>query len=80
MPTRAERRRTIGNLLRRLRLDAGLRQEDVAVRLGRPQSYVSKYESGEQSLDVIEVAEVCAALGTTLVAFARMLNTRQAKV
>lgn len=39
-----------------------LTQTDVAVRLGKPQSYVSKYETGERRLDVIEFIEVCQAL------------------
>lgn len=30
--------------------------------LGRPQSFVSKYEGGERRLDVIEFIEVCEAL------------------
>lgn len=43
---------------------AGLTQAEVADRLGRPQSFVAKYEGGERRLDVIEylkVAEVLAA-------------------
>lgn len=40
-----------------------LTQQDVAFRLGRPQSFVSKYESGERRLDVIEFLDVCQALG-----------------
>ncbi len=40
----------------------GLTQTEVATRLGKPQSYVSKYESGERRLDVIEFLEVCEAL------------------
>lgn len=51
-----------------------MRQEDVASRLGRPQSYVSKYESGEQSLDPVEVAEICRVLGTSLTAFSAQLE------
>lgn len=31
--------------------------------LGKPQSFVSKYETGERRLDVIEFAELCSALG-----------------
>ena len=45
------------------RVKAGLSQAGLAARLGRLQSYVSKYERGERRLDVIELLEVCAALG-----------------
>ncbi|MBI5453789.1 MAG: helix-turn-helix transcriptional regulator [Deltaproteobacteria bacterium] len=41
----------------------GLAQADVAMRLGRPQSYVSKYERGERRLDIVEFLEVAKALG-----------------
>ena len=43
--------------LSRARQKAGLTQVEVAERLGRPQSYVSKCESGERRVDVIELAE-----------------------
>ncbi|MCL4393746.1 MAG: helix-turn-helix transcriptional regulator [Chloroflexi bacterium] len=52
--------------LRQIRLDAGLRQVDLAKRLGQPQSYVSKYESGQRRLDLIEIRQVCVAIGTSL--------------
>lgn len=53
-------------LLRQLRLDAGLTQVEVARRLDMPQSFVSKYESGERRLDVIELKYVVGALGGQL--------------
>jgi transcriptional regulator with XRE-family HTH domain len=53
-------------LLRHLRREAGLTQVDVAERLDVPQSFVSKYESGERRLDVIELRHVAEAIGTTL--------------
>lgn len=59
-------REVLRNLLRDMRIEAGLRQEDVAVRLGLPQSFVSKYESGERRLDVLELRRVCLAIGATL--------------
>ena len=37
------------------RLDAGLRQIDVAKKMKRPQSYISRVESGEYRLDIMEV-------------------------
>lgn len=42
--------------LRAARKAAGLTQADVARRLGRPQSFVSKCESGERRVDVVELA------------------------
>jgi transcriptional regulator with XRE-family HTH domain len=51
------------------RKSAGLTQVDLADRLGRPQSFVSKYERGERRLDVIEFCEVCRALGVDPVEF-----------
>lgn len=58
-------------LLRQLRLDAELRQVDLAEQLGQPQSYVSKYESGERRLDFLEVRQVCRVLGQPLAEFVR---------
>jgi transcriptional regulator with XRE-family HTH domain len=51
------------SLLSEARATAQLTQVQVAERLGRPQSFVSKYESGERQLDVVEFVEVCDALG-----------------
>ncbi|GGN19906.1 transcriptional regulator [Lentzea pudingi] len=53
-------------LLREIRTEAGLTQVQVADRLDEPQSFVSKYESGERRLDVVELRLVAEALGTTL--------------
>ncbi len=41
--------------LRKARLDAGLTQTQVAKKLGHHQSYVSKIESGERRVDVVEL-------------------------
>lgn len=58
-------------LLRHYRKRAGLRQTQVAERLNRPQSYVSKYESGQRRLDLIELDAVCQALGVSVVTVVR---------
>jgi ribosome-binding protein aMBF1 (putative translation factor) len=52
--------------LRQARLKAGLTQGDVAEQLGTYASYVSKCESGERRIDVIELAEFCHLYGITL--------------
>jgi len=62
------------SLLRQMRLDAGLRQADLARRLGEPQSFVSRCESGERRLDVLELREICAALGVSLGDFVERLE------
>lgn len=36
-----------------LREAKGLTQTDIALQLGKPQSYVSKYERGERRLDIV---------------------------
>jgi transcriptional regulator with XRE-family HTH domain len=41
--------------LKQARVEAGLRQDDVARRLRKPQSFVSKCESGERRVDFIEL-------------------------
>jgi len=41
---------------------AELTQTEVSVALGRPQSFVAKYEGGERRLDVVEFIQVCNAL------------------
>lgn len=61
-------------LLRQLRLGAGLRQADLAELLRKPQSFVSKYESGERRLDLIELRQVCKALGIPLSDFINRLE------
>jgi len=59
------------NLLRDVRESRAFRQEDVAEALGWPQSAVSKYESGERRLDLIELHDVCTALGVPLGEFVK---------
>jgi ribosome-binding protein aMBF1 (putative translation factor) len=49
-------------LLIEAREGAGLTQAGLAKRLGRPQSYVSKFERGERRLDVVEFLEIAKAL------------------
>ena len=46
-------------MLKDARLERGLRQLDVALALGRPQSYVAKVESGERKVDCIDVIDFC---------------------
>jgi transcriptional regulator with XRE-family HTH domain len=65
---------TLRALLISLRSEAGLRQTDLAERLGRPQSFVSKYENGERRLDLSEIYSICKALNISFVTFAERLE------
>lgn len=70
------KRKILLSLLRQVRLEAGLRQVDVAAKLGVPQSYVRNYESGERRLDILELREVCDALGITLPSFIKRMEQK----
>lgn len=49
-------------ILRKRREALGLTQKEVARRLGRGQSWLSKIEIGERRMDVIEFARLCKVL------------------
>src|SRR5215204_2407866 len=61
-------------LLRGVRVEAGLTQSELASRLGTDQTFISKYESGERRLDILELREVCQVVGIDFVAFIRRLD------
>lgn len=69
----AQRDRLIG-LLRDMRLEAGLTQAELAARVEKDQAYVSRYESGQRRLDVLELREICQAVGVSLEAFVKRLE------
>jgi transcriptional regulator with XRE-family HTH domain len=60
---RSAEHRALCALLIGVRRKAGLNQAEVAERLGKPQSFVAKYEGGERRLDVVEFLAVSAAIG-----------------
>jgi len=47
--------RNVIERLKEARLSVGMRQEDVAAKLEKPQSYVSKIERGERRVDIAEI-------------------------
>ncbi|WP_312015358.1 helix-turn-helix domain-containing protein [Bradyrhizobium ottawaense] len=50
-------------LLVAARQQAGVRQHALAKKLGRPQSFIAKYEGGERRIDVVEFVAIAQALG-----------------
>lgn len=67
-------RGSLVSLLREVRIEAGLTQVDLAARIEKDQAYVSRYESGQRRLDVLEVREICQAVGITLEEFVKRLE------
>lgn len=61
---RTPQQRQLQELLITVRKAKHLTQATVAERLGRPQSFVAKYEGGERRLDIVEFIEVARALET----------------
>ena len=55
--------------LQTARHEAGLTQTQVAKNFGRPQSFVSKCESGERRIDVFELEDFAAIYGKPLTYF-----------
>jgi transcriptional regulator with XRE-family HTH domain len=65
---------TLGDLLVRARERAGLKQSDLATRLGLPASYLSKIENGTRRLDVVEFVRIAEALDVDAAELVRELQ------
>lgn len=63
--TRTLRYQKLLERLKAARKGSGITQADLAKRLRKPRSFVSKYENGERRLDIAEYLEIAAALGVS---------------
>ena len=64
------------NYLREIRIEAGVKQVDLAEKLNIPQSRISKYESGERRVDLLEFREICSALDLPFIECIQELEKR----
>lgn len=74
--------RTLLARITQARKEAGISQAGLAERLGRPQSFVSKLESGERRIDVIEFLQVAHLIGfdpCALIQDLRLTQTQKTK-
>ncbi|MFT8809054.1 helix-turn-helix domain-containing protein [Gluconobacter sp.] len=62
---RTPRQLLLQSLLVEARKTGGMTQAELAASLGKPQSFVAKYENGERRIDVIEFADITATLGVS---------------
>jgi transcriptional regulator with XRE-family HTH domain len=58
------------------RKSASVTQQDLANRLGKPQSFVSKYEHGERRLDVIEFLVIAHVIGVNPYSLLRAIDLK----
>ena len=56
----------LGMLLREVRVEHGLQQADLALRLGVPQAVLSKMETGYRVVGVLELRSICANTRVTV--------------
>ena len=63
-------RRSLLEVLRELRKQRNLTQDQMARSMGVKQAFVSKYETGERRLDFIDLIAICDVLGMSIVKFA----------
>jgi transcriptional regulator with XRE-family HTH domain len=71
-----ERHRKFCARLKEERNAAGLTQTVLAKRLGKPPSYVAKYELGDRRLDVLEFLDLAAAIGFNPCTFLKSLGRK----
>lgn len=72
---RSKQHEQLIELLTEARKSAGLKQAQVAARLGRPQSFVAKYENGERRIDVVEFLAIAAVLKADPISILKRLGT-----
>ena len=72
-----EKRLRLQKMLREMRLAAGLKQSELAERIGADQSFVSRYERGERRLDLVELSAICDACGVRVAAFVESFERGQ---
>ena len=63
-------------LLYQVRTTSGLRQIDLANKLNVNQSFISKIESGERRIDIIELIEICECLEVNILDFVKKLDQK----
>ncbi len=66
--------------LRAMREAAGLTQLELSTVLSKPQSYVSKIESGDRSVSLLEVRALCIGCGVSFADFVQELDGKLASL
>lgn len=70
------RNRILEQFLKDLRIERKVNQKELASRLSVPQSFISKYETGERDLNYFEIRLICEALDISIFDFVKQLEER----
>lgn len=62
-------RKILLQVLRELRKQRNLTQDQMARLMGVKQAFVSKYETGERRLDFLDLVAICDVMGVSIVKF-----------
>lgn len=73
MMSNKNRARLLAEKLRDVRASSGLSQVEIASRLHKPQSYISRCESGTRRIDIFELQEFARVYGKPLTFFVENL-------
>lgn len=73
------RYRVFTQLLKDVRIEAAISQAELALKLGVAQPDVSKMETGDRRIDIVEAQLWCEALGISLETFAARLERKRFK-
>jgi transcriptional regulator with XRE-family HTH domain len=76
IPNEIHQRKKFLGLLKDIRQKNSVRQVELAMQLGVPQSFISKYESGERRLDILELRQICHLIGISLDDFIHQLEEK----
>ena len=76
IPNENRQRQKLLLLLKEIRQKRGVTQVELAEKLSVPQSFVSKYESGERQLDILELRQICQFVGISFDNFVRQLEEK----
>ncbi len=76
IPNENRQREKLLFLLKEIRQKSGVTQVELAEKLGVPQSFVSKYESGERQLDILELRQICHFIGISFDNFVYQLEEK----
>jgi ribosome-binding protein aMBF1 (putative translation factor) len=71
-----KKQETFRKAIKEVRVNRNLKQVELAKKLKKPQSFVSKYETGERKLDFVEISEICKACGISVEEFVKLYNCK----